>query len=183
MKNAITLLLLAIMSAPAFAQSTSQQAILDLKEGYLVVNLIVPQRKIDALNDKGKTKEAEAVQAQTKKINDSVIDAFSSTYTFSKMLFVYSTDLQAFNGGDASVLFDKAGEAPGQVPTKFLYVEYGETPKRGINGFIVKDKNREIIKKDFFPYFISEYQGTDSFAFMVKKLNKKFGEYYSYAAD
>ena len=183
MKFVVASLIFAFSLSSLQAQSSSQQAIIDLKEGYLIVNLIVPQHKIDALIEKGKEQEASELTAETKVINDSVVDAFKSKYTFSKMLFIYSIDLKKFRNGDPSVLFDLNDSARTKMPEKYLFVEYGETPKRNINGLIVKDKNREIIKKDYFPYFISEYYGADSFEFMVNKLNKKFFEYHEYATD
>ena len=138
------------------AQTDAKTALTILKEHALVVKLIVPQKKMEALLKANKKEEMLAVERETKMRHENLIQAFSTTYTFGPVYFIYTTNLGKLADGDPSVLFDKNGNSLKQIPTSWLFIELSESPDRGVNGFIVRDSAHYILTKPF-PYFISQW--------------------------
>ena len=176
-------LLFSFFNSTINAQTPGKQAIIDLKEGYLIVKLCVPESRIKTLQKAGKSEEATTLKRQSEQINDSLITAFNTTYTFSNYLFLKSTDIAGFNKRDVSVLFDSTGSSPEVFPEKYLFIEFGETDNRKVDGLIVKDRNFNPITDDYFPHFMSVYFGVTSFSDMIEKLQDKFIKYYVYATS
>lgn len=72
-----------------------QQARVNLKrlhEGTLLVRLKTEEKKIAALESKGKTELAERTRSLRREQNLRIVDAFQKHYTFSKVVFFFNTD-------------------------------------------------------------------------------------------
>lgn len=173
-----------LFSLIASAQSNLEPkvAIQLLKDGALVVNLIHPQKKIEALIKSGQKQEAIDLQAEAEADHQSIILAFTNNYTFSKLLFVHSYDIGRVADGDATALFNTAGNAEAELPKNYFYVEFGLSPEKSLNGLIIKDAARDPLSKPF-PYFVSKYEflGINelSYSEMVMNLNKRLSAFYA----
>ena len=156
--RAIAIILLTILVAPQFsnAQTEASTAMQQLKEGALIVKLIVPQKKLDALLSSNKKEEMIALEEETKMRHEQIIQAFETTYTFSKVYFILTPDIGKLADGDPTVLFDTKGHSADQIPPSWLYIELSESPKRGIDGFVVRDSEHFVLTKPF-PYFVSQW--------------------------
>lgn len=163
------------------AQISAETAINQLKNGALIVKLIVPEKKMAILESQGKTTELAELKAETEKVNDSLIAAFSKHYHFSTLYFLYSNNLRAFLSDSAGVLFTKTGEVATQMPKSWLYLSLTELPDVGTDGFVITDAEFNILRKPF-PYFVSQYKGlhTSKFAFadMIDIWQGKLERYY-----
>lgn len=150
------ILILALSTISAIGQTTPQQALNALQEGALVVKLIIPEKKIEMLLKQNNKEEAIRVEEETTVINQALITAFTSTYTYGQVYFVYSSEMHFIAEGDPGVMFDKNGEFATAYPKDWLYIELSESPERGIDGFVVRDRNSDVVPKPF-PYFVSEW--------------------------
>jgi len=179
---AVLLSLSAILNAQGSAEA--KEAITLLKGGALIVNLIQPQKKIEALLADGRKEEAMQIQSQAETEHQSLINAFANNYSFSKVLFVYSSDVGRFTEGDPTALFNTDGTNETGMPEHYYYVELTQTVGRGLTGFVVKKPNRDELTKPF-PYFVSRYEFFNlkelSFVEMVLKLDAKLSAYYNKA--
>ncbi len=171
-----------VFSINVSGQTSAQEAILQLKEGTLIVKLIEQQKKIDMLLKAGKKEEAIAFEEEQKRQNENLIQAFSTNYTFSRVLFIYSYNMGKLADGDPSVLFTSEGKGVADVPPIYLFIELSESPEQGVDGFVVRDRNNDHLNKPF-PYFVSQYDlfhlSRLSFPKMIKKWEKKLNSYYS----
>ncbi len=178
--------LLLILASEAQAQSTTdpKAAIKSLKNGTLIVNLIHPQRKIEALLQSGYKEDALALEAEVAKENQEIIIAFAENYNFSNLLFVYSYNVGRVADGDATALFSASGNAQSVLPSVYFFVELTESPEKKIKGFLVKDAQRDPLTKPF-PYFVAQYEFLHlkklSYAEMVKNLNDRLSAFYDTA--
>jgi hypothetical protein len=148
--------ILAIASAPSFGQVTANEAIKTLKEGALVVKLIIPEKRIEMLLKQNNKEEAIRLEEATAALNQELITAFSNAYTYGPLYFVYSSDMHLLVEGDPGVLFDKQGEFATAYPKDWLYIELSESPELNIDGFVVRDRNNDALTKPF-PYFTSQW--------------------------
>ena len=182
MKSIFSALAIVLFSTSLLGQTDATEAIYQLKEGTLIVKLIRQQKKIDMLLKQGKKEEAIAYEKEEKKRNESLIQAFSTNYSFSKLLFIYATDMGKLADGDPTVLFDRDGIPANEIPANFLFIELGETLKTGVDGFIVRDRHNDQLTKPF-PYFVSEWDffhlNKLSFPKMIGKWEKKLNQFYS----
>lgn len=182
MKNIILICSL-LLSSIVYAQSITNPstAILELKNGALVVNLIYPTKKIDALLESGQKEESIALEAEVAKDHEQLINAFLQNYNFSQLLFVYSYNMGKLADGDASVLFSASGNAQSLMPANIYFVELTKTKGQSLNGFVVKDKNRDPLAKPF-PYFVSMYKFLQirkrTYVSMVTELNARLLKFY-----
>ena len=157
MKKHLKFILLAlIFPLITMGQTDAASAIKILKDHALIVKLIIPQKKMEALLNANKKEEMLAVEKETKMRHESLIQAFSTTYTYGKVYFIYTTDMGKLADGDASVLFDTDGNKATSIPESWLFIELSESPERGVNGFIVRDSQHYILAKPF-PYFITQW--------------------------
>lgn len=182
MKHLFATLLFTVISLFATAQVDAEEAILQLKDGTLIVKLIKQQKKIDMLLKQGKKEEAIAFEKEEDIRNESLIQSFSANYTFSKLLFIYNTDMGKLADGDPTVLFDKEGKAANEIPAKYLFIELGETLITSNDGFIVRDRNNDVLKKPF-PYFTRQRGFLNLFIVpfpkMISNWEKKLTSYYT----
>ena len=183
MKNLLFLCVFAL-SLSLFAQGTTEpkKAILELKDGAMVVNLIHPTKKIEGLLNSGQKEESIALEEESNRDHQELIRAFEQNYSFSNLLFVYSYDMGKLADGDASVLFSAAGNAQSILPKHIYFVELTKTKEQSLNGFVVKDKNRDPLTKPF-PYFVSLYKflrfKERTYVDMTNELNRRLSEFYN----
>lgn len=158
------------------AQASAAQALRALQEGALVVKLIVPEKHIEALLKQDRKEEAIKVEEAAEAINNALITAFSSNYTYGQLYFVFTPDIYLLADGDPGVLFDRNGNFATAFPKDWLYIELTESPERGIDGFVVRNRNNDAVLKPF-PYFITEWDmfhiKKRSFASMIFDWQKK----------
>lgn len=182
MRSIFSALAIVLFSTSLLGQTEATEAIYQLKEGTLIVKLIKHQKKIDMLLKQGKKEEAIAHEKEEKKRNESLIQAFSTNYSFSKLLFVYSTDMGKLADGDPTVLFDRDGAPANAIPTNFLFLELGETLNTGVDGFVIRDRHNDQLTQPF-PYFVSQWDFLHinklSFPKMIGKWEKKLHSFYS----
>ncbi len=70
----------------------AQQAINELKNGVLLVQLKTKHKSIEALNKRGFTKRAEKIKKEQEEDNRNIINGFRKYYDFSPVYFFYSND-------------------------------------------------------------------------------------------
>jgi hypothetical protein len=186
MKYLFTPIFLIAATLAAFGQIRAEDAIFDLKEGTLIVKLITQQKKIDMLLKQGKKEEAIACEKEERIQNENLMQAFSASYTFSDLLFIYATDMGKLADGDPSVLFDREGNPAAAIPEKYLFLELGESLGRNIDGFVVRDRNNDQLAKPF-PYFVSRWGflhlSKKSFPSMIGGWEKQLNSFYSRAVN
>ncbi len=154
--RALLILNLAFASTAAYGQISAEEAIRTLKEGALVLKLIVPEKKIEMLLKQNKKEEAIKLEEETAALNQELITAFSTAYTYGQLYFVYSSDMHLLVEGDPGVLFDKQGQFATAFPKDWLFIELSDSPELSIDGFVVRDRNNDALTKPF-PYFTSQW--------------------------
>ena len=181
-KNVFSLIIAALLAFTVKGQSNPVEAINELKQGTLIVNLIVPTKKIETLLNKGNKGASIKLQKEVELEHKAIMLAFANNYNFSKVLFIYSYDMGKLADGDATALFDTQGNKQSAVPANYLFVELSETGTRNLKGFVVKDRFRDSLQKPF-PYFVSRYSALRlhkrSFPTMVEKLQQGFIRFYA----
>ena len=182
MKNKLFLsLFLAASLLQAQNTKKASEAIKELKSGVLVVNLIHPTKKIEALLRGGKKEESLALESQVAAEHARMIAAFKAKYNFSSLLFMYSFDAGKLADGDASVLFNADGMAQDSMPVHYYFVELTLSEEKNLSGLIVKNDQRDNLEKPF-PYFISLYKGMGfgkrSIEELAEELNRRLTDFY-----
>jgi hypothetical protein len=164
------------------AQTSPEQAIKELKEHTLIVNLIYPDRQIEALLKSNQKEKAKELELEAKIENDALIMAFKEHYKFGKCLFIYNTGISAMMDGDASVLFDVNGIKQTSIPEIYYWSEINLTPEKSQRGLLILDRHRDILTKPF-PYFVSQWDFLHIKKLpvpeMVKQLDKNLSSYYN----
>lgn len=178
----LTLVLALFLSTFSQAQTDPEQAIIDLKEGTLIVNLIVPTKKIAALRERGNKQASIELQEEIDMQNEAIKLAFTNNYTFGRLLFVYSYNMGALADGDPTVLFNAIGNKQSVMPNNYFFVEFNETTGRNIDGLVMKNRYRDDLKKPF-PNFVTHYKplrlGRRTFKSMVEILDQNLMEFYT----
>lgn len=180
MKNYFLLIIALSVALSGTAQTSAEDALNILRNHTLIVKLIVPEKKMEALLKANKKEEMLAVQKETERLHENLIQAFSTTYTFGKVAFIYSTEMYRLAEGDASALFDAQGSPLEKLPTTWLFIELSESPQRSINGFVVRDKEHYVLSPPF-PYFVSQWGflhlSTRSFPSMIIEWQDKLNRF------
>lgn len=120
MKTSFSILLFLIISVGTFAQSDITQSatragqeryqdipyfkrqklvnkqVTELKEGSLIVRLMVHDTKIKYLREKGRDKEANELDSLINTHNQTLIEEFQKDYDFSEVYFAYGKDIKRF---------------------------------------------------------------------------------------
>ncbi len=162
-----------------------ENAIAEIKEGTLIVNLIWPTKKIELLLKSGKKEESLALEKSIKQEHQQIINAFAANYHFGKVLFVRSTNLGDLADNNPTVLFSASGNSQSSMPNHYYLVEFSTTDGRSLTGFVVRDHLRDPLAKPF-PYFVSYYKmfglKKRSFVEMTIELDKRFNTFYNSVA-
>jgi hypothetical protein len=150
----------------------SEQAIVDLREGALVVRLKSKRNKIEKLeeaianpelDEKERNrlkKELDETTMEKEEYNAGLSDAFVNYYTFSAIYFMYDTSSVALkNGVKSGFLLDKDLKVDPNITIgeDSIFVIYnGEldaTNSSGMEALIIMDGNFNILQSPF-PYYI-----------------------------
>jgi hypothetical protein len=156
--------LFSLLSGLAYGQETDTVAVSKtteeklppqqkLKDGVLLVRLRTQKNKIKALQDAGRSEEAQDVINTQKIENDLIMAAFDQTYTYSKVYFFYSTDGQKILDKQWDGVLMNAQQMPVEVSSDqyFLIAAFGESEGRKIDGLIIYDQEAHQMKRPF-PY-------------------------------
>lgn len=79
-------------SRPKYLRQQARVNLKRLREGTLLVRLKTDENKIAAFIKKGKKEQAEQTERIRRDLNLRIVDAFNKHYTFSKVVFFYSSD-------------------------------------------------------------------------------------------
>lgn len=178
-----SLLLAFLCSIATQSQNSADagKAIKEIKDGVIIVNLIHPQKKIEALYATGQEAEADKLEKKTKQRHKELMLAFEKNYTFSRLLFINSFDIEKLENGDPSVLFDAHNNTETDLPNTYYFVELGITSTQSLDGFVAKNAQRELLKKPF-PYYINQWKALHikkkTYMQMVIELNDSFTAFY-----
>lgn len=83
------------------AKETSSQ----LNQGTLIVRLTTYSEKIEILNSKGKTEKAQDIIQKRNKNHKWIMEEFRKDYKFSKVVFIYGTNLKEYLDGKSEAEF------------------------------------------------------------------------------
>ena len=150
----------------------SEEAIMDLHDGALVVRLKSKRNKIEkleasiaspALSEKDRKKlqkELETTIAENNEFNAELANAFAEFYTFSAVYFMYDTSSVALKNGEKSNLFLDKNLNPDpnitMTESSFFVVYNGildAQDNTGMEALIIMDSQLEKLTSPF-PYYI-----------------------------
>ncbi len=190
LNNALNRIVLSLLFLSFFfaglAQESSNynrsQFIEDFKQATLLVRLQDKALSLKALEDKGKSKEAERLRQIQYQENREILLSFKNTFDFCPVLFFYSSNSEAIRKGNyEGILFDAELKASDLKTENVFIAEFAETEELGIDGLIVKDKQMLALPEQL-PYFERRYvllgMIERSKARMIEAYNHKLSEYW-----
>jgi hypothetical protein len=189
-------------------RSFAAESIRELKGGILVVRLSTNNRKLTELERLANNAElkasnrekfssmAETVKAETRLENRQLMEAFAEKYTFSEVLFMYDTSIQALKNGVRKGIFLNGNLEPDPslslADEQWLMAYYGEPISSGktfVEGLVISDRKLDMMP-DPFPSFVGmptiqrvfkSFSGKDSdkdtFLDLVARLDKHFAKF------
>ncbi len=162
MKIRLILLLLAFTQL-TFAQSehdTAKERLENFKNGMLLVRLQTSGKQINALEERGKTEEAEEIRKDQYQENKETILAFRQIFSFCPVYFFYSDKSEAIRAKElAGTIFDSELEvltSTKGLPEYFLTGEFAETPNLKIDGLVIMDEQMLPLEAPF-PFYQREH--------------------------
>jgi len=181
----IFLLFLIFNNSFTFAQKKRDEArenILMLKNGALFVRLKTASLKINALKEKGLTKEAEVLRINQEKDNTAIIEAFKTNFAFCPVYFFYSNYSAEITSGNFKGLLMNVNAKTDSTfnSSNYLIGEFDQSATTQLSAFFIKDKNYVPLRSPF-PFLIKQNQGLTtarSNDAIVSLLNKKLLEFY-----
>ena len=200
--NWIFLFILIAMSSHVYGQTvfqdkddkaTAADAILDLKEGVLLVRFASNENKMEALkksmaNAKTRTdsasleRELQRTKEDAARLQTNVIKAMETQFKFCDYAFFFDRDTRAVRQGAGPVYGPDLRTEIKLDPDQSRYIMYtGRTPEMSIDGFVIVDSELETIPRPF-PGVISR----SGFAAIfgndekhIRRLNKKLEKQYA----
>lgn len=173
------------------AQIEATRHIDALKSGTLIVRINSGQKKSAAMKLRASKAQMKKFQTELYIENKELVEAFLSSYSFSKVLFIYDNDTDILLSSTNPKVFvnpktlkvDRTITIAENEPFYILETEriYFETQNSSSTGFVVLDKDLNYLK-DPFPYYIMKMEGfitEKEVATMVEKLENKLTEFYA----
>jgi hypothetical protein len=181
----IFLLFLIFNNSFTFAQKKRDDArenILMLKNGALFVRLKTASLKINALKEKGLTKEAEVLRINQEKDNTAIIEAFKTNFAFCPVYFFYSNYSAEITSGNFKGLLMNVNAKTDSTfnSSNYLIGEFDQSATTQLSAFFIKDKNYVPLRSPF-PFLIKQNQGLTtarSNESIVSLLSKRLSEFY-----
>lgn len=207
----LSVLVLGLVQAQEYRDSTfkdfkknkithSEEEIVNLKSGALIVLLQKKSKTIEAYRSKGLEAEARKVETEQNYLNKTLYNAFKQSYTFSKVYFAWAEDLEKIRNGERTSIFldSNLQRIPG-VPMNedyFLIAEYGDLYSTTVgyadtatmqkqyekgevmrkNTIVVKNAYRLQLKRPF-PYYQTSHK-PKNLHWKIRKWNKRLEDYY-----
>lgn len=147
---------------------SAHQHVKDLRKGILLVRLASESKKIEALLESGRKKEAVKVKAELDARNKEIVSAINSKYEFSRFYYFYAQDASEILKGNYETLMDTVLQPSPMTalegPVYFLATDKAELTNynSSVIGFTVYDKEMNILMKPF-PYTITKNVGSKMF--------------------
>lgn len=171
-----------------FAQSDydmAKERLENFKNGMLLVRLQTSSKQINALEERGKTEEAEEIRKDQYQENKETILAFRQIFSFCPVYFFYSDKSEAIRAKElAGVIFDSELEvltSTQGLPEYFLTGEFAETPNLKIDGLVIMDEQMLPLEAPF-PFYQREHTMLGIISLskgkMVERLNGRLFDLY-----
>lgn len=98
-----------------------------LKKGVLLVRLSEQTSKIKALNERGRSTEAESLKKETAQLNDLIVNTFKEHYTYSKVHFILPGDSKQIVKNSTSTFKDVVSGESVSIPSgsSVYFTDYG----------------------------------------------------------
>ncbi|MFK7756912.1 MAG: hypothetical protein AB8B53_08290 [Flavobacteriales bacterium] len=187
---ALLIVLLCTLANAGLGQTSSEEQILRLKNGVILVRLSTKEATINALNERGLTNKAKEVERYTKLNNLAWIQAFRGEFTFCPVYFFYSNESKKIrtNELDQVEFLDDALNPTNYKPEKGVDYLIGditnidpEYSNATFEALIIKDAGFNQLKRPF-PYYVRTF---NTIFFLkrkpnkvVRKMNIKLKEFY-----
>lgn len=122
-------------------RNTALKLINDLRKGFLVVKLKFNERSIEAYRNSGKKKIAERLEAEQRKLNLEILQAFRKMFDFCPVYFIRASDCTRFANGEKIIFLDDSLKPSANIipPDSFyVFAEFGtllENERTDLNSF------------------------------------------------
>lgn len=156
-----------------FDKEAANTAIKDLKEQSLVVVLPTESKKIGLLKATGRSREAADIQEHVDKLNEVIISAFSQYFSYTDVVFMPDTLVNAYERGDVTNAFLDSDGALVGAPTTV-----GRSPYKVIlYDFIAFEviQGNSLINHPFPNRFRVAIEPPEGRPFIEKLITLKFG--------
>jgi len=133
----------------------ARELLQELKQGVLLVRLPTAQYQLEALREAGRQKERAALQRKLYEEERATLLSFKNTFRFCPVYFFPATASDSVRQGlFEGILFDVDGHPvePTALQGTIFTGEFSETPKQGIEGFILMDQNMVPLQAPF-PFY------------------------------
>jgi len=160
------LLLIAILGfssckSAKLRKKTADEQVIDLQKGVLLVRLQTAEGKVSALQQLGKTEEAERVAADQQVLNQEIRLAFETHYDFSPVFFFYAPDSRLIRQRKfTNILFDTREQSVSSkslIEQPFLVAEFNEVQapatNAGLDALLLLDEQLKQLAMPF-PYAV-----------------------------
>lgn len=141
-------------------QEKAKEQLQQLKNGVLLVRLKTNANSIEAYEQAGLEKEAEAARQKQYQENKEIILSFSQTFDFAPVYFFYSDASDAIRKGQfEGQVFDsklKPVEIEKLEARPVFTGEFSQTPNTGIKGFVLMNQDMIPLKSPF-PFYQRQY--------------------------
>ena len=159
-----------------------------LKEGVLLIRLSGQASKIKALQERGRSKEANALNNETSSLNDLIVSTFKKYYTYSKINFIAPDDTKQIVKDKSKKLTDIiSGESIDLSDVDVYFTDYGfgnpadsyeRYNRKGFQIFALEDGKVVHLGRDIFyigvkqGFFVGPFE--NNMIKTVQKLNRRF---------
>lgn len=186
-----------LMSGPVTAQNP-EEAIRNLKEGYLIVRFPAFKNKIDTLQSMIARSEDDSAKKRLNNLleealyeRDSVrmdyIDAFKNHYDFSKVIYFFDFESHNLSTAHYYVLEGKGTSIKGIADYPKFYLHFERTDDSKVDALVFYDKSLKRIPSPFpnnftrggLAYLFMQLSNNTYPEWQVKRINKRLHKYWS----
>lgn len=169
------------LSAQDYEAYSKVDFVKEIKASTILVRLQDKALTIAQLKERGRVKEAEALEQKQYRENKEILLSFKNTFDFCPVYFFYASNSESIRDGHhEGFIFDNE-KNPASLSTKGVFIaEFSETEELGIDGLILKD-SQMLALPEHLPYFERRFilMGLieRSKAKMIEAYNHKLSEY------
>ncbi len=158
-----------------------------LKDGVLLIRLSDQDSKIKALQERGRTKDAKALEDETSSLNELIVETFSAHFTYSKINFITPVDTKQIVQDKSKPLKDVISGELIDLSSSVYFTDFGfgnpadsfeRYNRKGFQLLALEDGKVAHLGRDMFyagvkqGFFVGPFE--KNMVKTVQKLNRRF---------
>lgn len=161
----------------AISKAYAEKSIQEINGGVLLVRLNFHQKKVDYLNEHGKTATAEEVSKKAKDVNQKIVSAFSENFDFCDVYFFKMSDSKYVKNQqfDSITLYDlslKEIDSSGLTTDNYLIGEFGRIKGDTTHYYSDDVRDTSVEKSKRKEYYGRSKNGREAFIIMNRKFQQ-----------